>query len=97
MIELAAYGSERPFQFSEIDEYAAASERTALYVNAHDIIVAVQVFALSVVVAKKMRCGKIRFDAYFKHNSKYSTKSLKGQRAICTLYVFLLMSIDYEF
>ena len=79
MIELAAYGSERPFQFSEIDEYAAASERTALYVNAHDIIVAVQVFALSVVVAKKMRCGKIRFDAYFKHNNKCNTKPDNNQ------------------
>ena len=79
MIELAAYGSERSFQFSEIDEYAAASERTTLYVNAHDIIVAVQVFALSVVVAKKMRCGKIRFDTYFKHETECSTKADKNQ------------------
>ena len=73
MIELIAHGSERLFELYKIDEHTSASERRAFYVSADGIIVPVQVFTFSVVIAEKMRCGKIRFNAYFKHKKEYNT------------------------
>ncbi len=72
MVKRGAHIPERLFQHTKINKHPACIEFRSAGMRENPVVMAMEPFAFSVVIGKKMRGSEFRFHSYFKHISHHT-------------------------